>query len=135
MIDKLIEQLKRHEGFRSKPYKDTVGKLTIGYGRNIEDVGISVQEAETLLLNDIEWAVEECAQLFLNWPELPDDVQVVLANMCFNLGKVRLGRFIKMRMAIADKDFVRAAEEMKDSKWYTQVGRRSVELVEMMRSA
>lgn len=114
------------------PYKDTVGKLTIGYGRNLDDVGITEQEGRTLLLNDVEIAVKEAQ---LTWPWLLDhDLirQQVIYNMAFNLGVPRLSGFKKMLHAMEDFDYEKAAEEMLDSKWATQVGDRATELAEMM---
>ena len=128
----LIEQLKRHEGFRSKPYHCTAGKLTIGYGRNLDDVGISRSEAEKLLKNDIQ----ECiVQLHARFPavEKLDTIRFdCLINMCFNLGIHRLSKFKKMWEAIEEGKYQRASEEMLDSKWANQVGVRAQELAYQM---
>ena len=128
----LIEQLKRHEGFRSKPYHCTAGKLTIGYGRNLDDVGISKTEAEQLLKNDIQQCIN---QLIARFPvvEKLDTVRFdCLINMCFNLGITRLSKFKKMWAAIEAKQYRRASEEMLDSKWANQVGVRAQELAYQM---
>ena len=131
--NRLKKQLVIDEGFRSKPYRCSAGKLTIGIGRNIEGVGISRDEAEYMLQNDIE------NLLSLLWIrqaiEGLDSVRTeVFLNMAFNLGSSRLFGFKKMLAALADRDFERAADEMIDSAWYSQVGSRAVRLVEEMRT-
>lgn len=128
----LLEQLERHEGLRLKPYRDTVGKLTIGYGRNLDDRGISEDEAGFMLDNDIDQVVSELERmpLFLS---LNSVRRVVLANMAFNMGVPTLLEFRRMLGALAEKDWDRAAAEMMDSKWARQVGGRATELAELMR--
>lgn len=133
--EEFIEQLKRHEGLKLFPYFCSAGKMTIGYGRNLEDVGITKEEAELLLEGDIVKAVVALdvakgdKMMYLN-----DTRKFVLTNMCFNLGLTRLLKFKKMWQAIDNKDFETAAIEMLDSKWASQVGFRALELAEMMRS-
>ncbi|MCH2037740.1 MAG: glycoside hydrolase family protein [Rickettsiales bacterium] len=127
------KQLKRHEGLRLKPYKCTADKLTIGYGRNLDDVGITEKEADKLLDHDIDRSIDDTRALFPDFDELSEIRQAVLVNMMFNLGKTRLSKFVKMRDAIEDHDYNRAAKEMLDSKWADQVGNRAVELAELMR--
>ena len=132
----IIDQLIAHEGLRLKPYKCPTGRLTIGVGRNIEDYGITEEEALYLLRNDIANCVLEL-QDALNgkfWL-LPEIVQRVLVDMIFNLGAVRFNSFKKMIAAIKADDFGRAALEMQDSKWFTQVGKRGETLVNMMMKA
>lgn len=128
----LLEQLQRHEALRLELYKDSVGKWTIGYGRNLEDRGISEEEAGFMLDNDIDSTVAELERmpLFLS---LNPVRQVVLANMCFNLGLPKLLEFRKMFGALADGDWERAAAEMLDSKWAVQVGSRADELADLMK--
>lgn len=121
-----------HEGLKLKPYKCTAGKLTIGVGRNIEDVGISFDEAMFMLDNDIKACIKDMVKLFPGWYQLSENQQTVLINMRFNLGLSRFRKFKKMIIAINAKDFDRAAREMMNSLWYRkQVGNRAVELVEM----
>lgn len=131
---RLVTTLKRHEGFRSKPYKDTVGKITVGYGRNLDDMGVSKSEAQIMLNEDIRKATSE----LLGLPEfrrVSSPVRrEVLINMCFNLGYPRLMGFVKMWLAIEAKAWEAAAEEMLDSLWAKQVGSRATELAEMMRT-
>jgi len=133
-MDRIKEQLVRHEGLRLKPYRSTAGKLTIGFGRNLDDRGISKIEAYVLLENDIQ----NCERQLLD--EIPtiykalDEVrQSVLLNMCFNLGLKGLLEFKNTLTIIGSGDWERAANGMLVSRWAKQVGRRAVELSELMR--
>jgi lysozyme len=124
--------LKRHEGFRNFPYEDTVGKLTIGFGRNLEDVGISKKEAEILLINDINKAIEDLISVLPESTTYGNSRFNALADMMFNLGKTKFRGFKKMIAALQSRDFKKAAEEMMDSKWAKQVGYRAKELARMV---
>lgn len=128
-----IDQLIKHEGLRLKPYLDTESKTTIGIGRNLDDNGITEEEAMYLLKNDIQrhaWELEIAfpAVQLVNWTRY-----YVLLNMAFNLGIPRLRSFKKMWAAIERQDFEAAALEMLDSKWHQQVGARAEELSELMK--
>jgi lysozyme len=129
----VINLIKKHEGKSLKPYKDTEGKLTIGYGRNLDDVGISEVEAQEMLLTDALAAERAAVRLFKVYPELSITRQAVLINMMYNLGYNKLSGFKKMIAAVESKDYSKAASEMLNSKWAKQVGARAVELAEMMR--
>lgn len=129
----LKTQLERHEGLRLKPYRDTVGKLTIGYGRNLDDVGIAPEEAELMLDNDIDAALKHLHTVD-EFNELDPVRQTVIANMAFNMGFSGVMGFRNMWAAISRQDWDRAASEMLDSRWSRQVGMRAVELSEIMRS-
>ena len=129
----LRSQLERHEGLRLRIYKDTVGKETIGYGRNLVDVGISRDEADFMLDNDID-QVERYLKTVDEYNELGEVRQRVLANMAFNLGFYGLMAFRKMWQAIARKDYTEAAKQMLDSRWARQVGNRAQELADIMRT-
>lgn len=130
--NKTVEMIKRHEGFRSKAYKCTAGKLTIGYGRNLDDNGITEQEAEVLLENDISAAAADAAALFENFAKLNSVRQGVLIDMAFNLGKARLAGFRKFREAVGRSDFIEAKKQMLDSAWAGQVPSRANELAVLM---
>ena len=129
----LISQLKRHEGLRLSPYRDGVGKLTVGYGRNLDDVGISIEEAEQMLAHDTLRVVTRLAA-YETFGQLDDVRKVVVANMAFYLGVSGLFAFHRMWSAIEQQDWEGAAQEMLDSKWARQVGRRAKELSELMRT-
>ncbi len=130
---KLIEQIKRHEGFRSKPYKCTAGKLTIGYGLNL-DAGVSEELAELILEYQVKRITKELRKL--EWFFDIDSFarQDVIVNMAFNLGVAGVCGFHKMINAISMHDYHEAANEMLDSKWFKDVGNRAIELAEQMRS-
>lgn len=127
-----IGHLKIDEGFRSRPYLDTENKLTLGYGWNL-DRPIRLAEAELRLRNDVSEAIAECAKNFPWFGELDLDRQSVLVNMAFNLGINRLLMFKKTLAAIEAHDFSRAAEEMINSMWATQVKDRAVRLAAIMK--
>lgn len=131
---KLIEQLKRHEGLRLEPYRCTAGRLTIGYGRNISDIGISKQEADQLLANDIK-RVKAQLKTHLAWyTNMNEPRQAVFENMLFNLGLSRFMQFHNTLSAAHAADYPTAANEMLDSRWAQQVGQRAQELAKQMRT-
>ncbi|MCB7129934.1 MAG: hypothetical protein J3T61_10405 [Candidatus Brocadiales bacterium] len=130
---RLYEQLIKHEGLRLKPYRDTVGKLTIGVGRNLDDVGISEDEALQMLRNDITSIRTMLVHTFPWFQKLNGARRDVVANMVFNLGLGRFKRFRKLIAALIVHDYDRAAIEMMDSKWADQVGSRANELSYIMR--
>lgn len=129
---KLAEQLKKHEGLRLKPYTDTVGKLTLGIGRNLEDKGITEREALFMLSNDVDYFYNQLNKN-LTWFKLLDDArQNVLVNMAFNLGIRGLLTF-KMTLSLIEYgDYDNAATEMLNSVWAYQVGQRAIELSKQM---
>jgi lysozyme len=117
----LIEQLIRHEGLTRFPYTDTVGKLTIGIGRNLTDVGISRPEALFLLRTDLTQARTDL-ETFGWFAGLTPTRQRALLDMRFNLGPSRFRGFVRLLAAIARHDYRVAADEMLDSQWARQVG-------------
>jgi lysozyme len=131
--DLLLSELERDEGVRLKPYLDTEGKLTVGIGRNLDDVGIDAEEAQYLCRRDIRRAESGLTTVIPYWRGLSDARQRVLINMCFNMGPTRLAGFKNMIAAIKNNSFEEAAKEMLNSKWATQVGDRAKRLSEMMR--
>lgn len=133
MIEETKELIKFHEGFSGKPYKDTVGKLTIGYGRNLEDSGISIDEAESLLDNDVRKCLADILVVFPDFFAYPERVQMALLDMRYNLGLVGFLGFRKTIDLVKKQDFLAASKEMLDSKWAQQVGRRAEFLSNMMR--
>ena len=129
----LKQQLMHDEGLRLHPYRDTVGKLTIGFGRNLDDVGITRREAEIMLDNDIEQVRLELSRF--DWfDQLDSSRRDVIMNMCFNLGLPTLLKFENMIAALSSHQYQRAADEMLDSKWARQVGDRAERLAEVMRN-
>lgn len=124
--------LMRHEGVRLTPYRCPAGKLTIGCGRNLQDVGITQLEAMTLLSNDIERVTKE-AHTFGWFKSLNRARQDVVISMIFNLGLPRFKEFKKTIEAINMGNFSKAADEMLDSSWAKQVGERAIDLADMMK--
>lgn len=128
-----VERVKMHEGLRLKPYRCTAGKLTIGYGRNIEDNGITEAEASFLLENDLRRCWYDCSSAF-DWFDKLDKIrQGVIAELCFNIGLPRLKGFKKMLAACSRGDFETASCEMLDSLWARQVGKRALTLANLMK--
>jgi lysozyme len=133
-LDLLQKQLQPEEELRLKPYRDSAGKLTIGWGRNLDDRGITTDEATYLLKNDIALVVKQLA-VNLPWTSRLDDVRWrVLADMCFNMGIGGLLEFKNTLAAIERGDYAAAATGMLASKWDTQVAHRAAVLAEMMRT-
>lgn len=127
------EQLIKHEGLRLKPYKCTAGKLTIGVGRNIEDVGISEREAMILLANDVEVCVEDLRGMFDNFDVLHENIQYVLIDMRFQLGMKGFRGFKRMIRAVQHRDWPEMIEQMKESAWYGQTTSRADYLIRMVK--
>lgn len=127
----LTKQLVFHEGLRLKPYKCTSGKLTIGVGRNLEDRGITTEEAMMLLRNDIEEVVSHLSKKLI-WRDLSEVRQRVLADMAFQLGLEGLMKFKETLNAIHSAEYQKAAEKMRQSRWYAQTPKRAARLAKMM---
>ncbi len=133
-FDKLRNMLIKHEGIRLKPYWDTEGKLTIGVGRNIESVGITNDEAYLLLNNDIHRVAREVTDAFAWLKSLSAARQDVVMSMVFNMGLTRFKEFERLIGALIVQNYERAADEMLNSKWASQVKVRAVELAFIMRN-
>ena len=134
-MSNLIEMLKRHEGVRSHVYLCSAGYETIGVGRNIADsgLGLSADEVEYLLNNDIERVRQELTDNYFWFPALNEARQDAMIDICFNLGLTRLRGFVNAIEAMSREQFDVAADEFMDSRWATQVGNRANEITEMIR--
>jgi len=145
----LKEQIKRHEGEVLEIYKDSLGYLTFGVGHLVkeddpefgqpEGTPVSQERVDEVYDIDFDKHVEECIHVFESkggedFYSLPEDIQHVLINMTFNLGGTRFGKFNNMWKGVIENDWEKVAVEMEDSRWFKQVGRRSVELQEIVRS-
>ena len=130
----LIKQIKEHEGLVLKPYKCPAGKLTIGYGHNLEDNGLSQSVCEYILIEDIEEAKRNLRTIFGNefFESLKDSKKIALIDMMFNLGLSRFLTFKKFILAVKQRNFDRASVEMIHSKAYTQAKRRYQLLAEQI---
>lgn len=130
--DPLTDLLIRHEGVSLFPYTDTVGKITLGVGRNLTDCGISRAEAFYLLANDI---VDVNASLLREYPWCVtlDPVRAdVLRSMRFALGSGGLSKFVRFIAALKNDNYTAAADELLTSRWAEQVGGRAHELAAML---
>lgn len=132
-LARFARDLEFFEGREEKAYRDSRGIITIGVGRNLESVGLSTEEINHLLRNDVA-RVHCVARELPIWTKLDDVRARVVMDMIFNMGLNGFLRFRKMIAAIERQDWGAAADEMVDSAWYGQVGRRSRILVERMRS-
>ena len=130
----LIEQLKRHEGLKLKPYKCTADKLTIGVGRNLEDVGISEEEAEMLLQNDIQRATVQIQREFPWTTELDEVRFAALINFTFNVGIGTVSKFVNAMALLKAGSYDMAANEFLNSRWAKQVGQRAIEVTDQIRT-
>lgn len=126
-------QLPLDEGRRVKAYKDSMGILSGGIGRNLQDVEFTDSEIALMFANDLERADFAARALFPSFGMLSDNRRAALVNMAFNMGQERLSEFHHMRDAIESGDFDAAADAMIDSLWAKQVGARAARLEKMMR--
>ena len=135
-MNELIEMLRRHEGVRDKVYLCSAGYETIGVGRNISEdgLGLSEDEIDYLLNNDIKRVREELTEEYYWFAGLDEARQDAMIDISFNLGQTRLRGFVKSLEAMAREDFDTAADEFMDSKWSEQVGDRAVEVTEIIRT-
>ncbi len=143
-IDKLREELASDEGCKYEIYLDHLGLPTFGIGHLItkddpeygKDVGSVIEQSrvQSAFNLDITVTIEDCQRLYKDFNDLPEEVQLIIANMMFNLGYPRLSKFKGMKANVDARDWSGAANEMVDSKWYTQVTNRARRLVERMRS-
>tara|TARA_B100001093_G_scaffold278098_1_gene265796 strand:- start:54 stop:506 length:453 start_codon:yes stop_codon:yes gene_type:complete len=141
--DILRQQLAEDEGCKYEVYLDHLGLPTCGIGHLITEsdeengkpVGETVtQERVQSLFNlDIAITLEDCRRLYSDFDELPEEAQLIIANMCFNLGYPRLSKFKDMKAAVNARDWTAAGAAMIDSRWYTQVPNRARRLVDRMK--
>jgi lysozyme len=113
------DYIKSNEGLELKLYECTAGKNSIGYGRNIEDNGISKDEAELMLENDLEVCRNSLYNIFgfELFILLSDIRKTILTDMIYNLGATRFRTFKKMIKAVKEKDYFKASQEILDSKY------------------
>ncbi len=135
MIDaiKMQAELERDEGVRPMPYTDTVGKLTIGIGRNLTDVGLSDDEIGLMFHNDLARAIQALDKHVPWWGRLSEPRRRALVNMTFNMGIGGLLSFKNMLRHIKRGDYDKAAVEALDSKWARQVKGRAGRVAVLIR--
>ena len=141
-IEQLREELKVDEGVKYEIYLDHLGLPTCGIGHLIKEndsehgleVGteISEERVNELFDQDITETIEECKKLYYDFEDLPEEAQLIICNMMYNMGRPRLSRFHKMKRAVDNREWQEASNQMKDSKWYKQVTNRAQRLVDRM---
>lgn len=136
-MQRLLETLKRHEGVRYYVYRDHLGYETIGVGRCINravGLGLSPDEVEYLLINDVQRCIEELDGAFEWFKNLDEVRREAMINLCFNLGLTKLRKFVNALEAMKQRNYNKAATEFLNSKWANQVGERSREVAQMIRT-
>lgn len=134
--NKLAKELKSDEGFMPNAYKDSLGYLTIGYGRLVDKQlggGITEDEASYLLENDIIRTENNLDQEFPWWRRAPENVQLAMANMCFNLGIKKFKGFKNTLSFLRDGKYNEAADNAMQSLWARQVPNRAKRVTDLMR--
>ena len=136
-MEKLIKMLKRHEGTETHAYECSEGKITVGVGRNIDQqggMGLSDDEIDYLLQNDIERVIKELSSEYPWFNSLDDVRKDAIVDISFNLGQTRLRLFKRALAAMEAGDYTEASTEFLDSRWAKQVGGRALELTDMIAS-
>jgi GH24 family phage-related lysozyme (muramidase) len=143
-IEKLRRDLEYDEGVINSIYKDHLGYPTFGIGHLItkndreygQEVGTLVPEwrSRAVFETDIEIVLKDCVKLYDDFYDLPEEAQLVIANMMFNLGYTRFSKFKGMKSGVDSRDWNKAADEMIDSRWYRQVTNRANRLVERIKA-
>ena len=143
-VDKLRKQLEIDEGIVHEIYLDHLGYATFGIGHLVREsdpenglpTGSPISESRVIeaFEQDVQTVLSDCAILYPDFDELPEEAQQIIANMMFNLGRPRLSAFKGMKAGVDSRDWNEAADQMVDSRWYRQVGARAERLVERMRN-
>ena len=141
-IDKLREELKIDEGYKESIYLDHLELRTFGVGHLVTrsdpeweyGVGEPISEERCIdaFEDDIQIVLNNCKNVYVFFDDLPEEAQLIVANMMFNMGRPRMQGFLKFKVALANRNWKEAALEMKDSRWYTQVTNRANRLIERM---
>jgi len=143
-INTLREELERDEGRVDSIYLDHLGYPTFGIGHLITDddpehgspVDTPVSDLRVVeaFEDDVQNVLTDCEKLYIQWEHLPEEVQLIIANMMFNMGYPRLSKFKGMKRGVDNRNWNQAADEMVDSRWYNQVTKRADRLVTRMRN-
>lgn len=143
-LNRLREEIAADEGIKHEIYLDHLGLPTFGIGHLVtesdpehgEPVGTKVSEKRVVEAfdSDVETVLADCEELYDDFAELPEEVQLIIANMMFNMGRPRLSKFKGMKAGVDARDWNKAADEMVDSRWYKQVTNRAQRLVDRMRA-
>ena len=143
-IEQLRKELEVDEGVKYEIYNDHLGYPTFGIGHLVRDndpeagaaLGTPISEDRVIeaFNEDVETVLSDCAILYDDFDDLPEEAQLIIANMMFNLGRPRLSKFKGMKSGVDSRDWNAAADEMIDSAWYRQVPNRAGRLVKRMRA-
>ena len=143
-LEQLEAELADDEGCVFEIYLDHLDLPTFGIGHLVREedpeygweVGtvVSEERVSDVFQQDIRITIEDCEKLYDDFYDLPEEAQLIIANMCFNLGYPRLSKFKGMKAGVDARDWNRAADEMVDSRWYNQVPNRAERLVQRMRA-
>lgn len=133
-IERIKSTLTKHEGLKLDMYKCSAGVWTIGVGHNLEDKAISKRVAAMLLEDDINDALVDLERNIIYFYDLPEAAQEALVNLAFNMGIPRLMQFKKTLAYLRSGDYKKAADELLDSRYASQVGYRALEVAQMIRS-
>ena len=136
----LQDEIANDEGVVYELYRCSLGHLTGGIGHLITEwdeeyygmpVGTKVphEQVDAWFAVDINRTLQDCKEIFPDFNDLPEEAQLVIANMCFQLGRPRLSNFRKFIAAVNDRDWIKAADEMEDSRWYKQTTARAERLI------
>ena len=137
----LQDEIADDEGIMYETYRCSLGHLTGGIGHLITEwdedmysgpVGTKIphEQVDKWFNMDITRTIEDCKIIFTTFDSLPQDAQLVIANMCFQLGRPRLSKFKKFIAAVNDENWMLAGEEMQDSRWYKQTTNRADRLID-----
>ena len=143
-IEQLRKELEVDEGVKYEIYNDHLGYPTFGIGHLVRDtdpehgqeIGTPVSKDRVIeaFNKDVESVLNDCTILYGDFSKLPEEAQLIIANMMFNLGRPRLSKFKGMKVGVDAQDWNKAADEMIDSAWYRQVPNRAGRLVKRMRA-
>jgi lysozyme len=142
--EQLISELIADEGEVLSIYICTAGHETCGVGHMVREsdpeygwpVGapITKERSDELLGEDLRTVLNDCGWVFGDFDNLPEEAQLIIANMMFNLGRPRFEKFIKFIAAVEAADWEEAARQMKDSRWHVQLPQRSGRLIDRMKA-
>jgi len=143
-IENLRKELELDEGVKYEIYNDHLGYATFGIGHLVidsdpehgQEIGTAVSEERVIAAfdEDVQIVLSDCERLYNDFNVLPEECQMIIANMMFNMGRPRLSKFKGMKAGVDAKDWHKAADEMIDSAWYKQVPNRAGRLVKRMRA-
>ena len=143
-LDQLRKELEIDEGVVNEIYLDHLGYPTFGIGHLVTEsdpesgqkvgTAVSDERVRSAFETDVVSVIDDCNKLYDDFDELPEEVQLIIANMMFNMGRTRLSKFRGMKRGVDARDWNAAADEMVDSKWYRQVNNRANRLVQRMRA-